>query len=162
MTPEQRLSDLGHTLPEPTKTPEGLHLPFVPINIRQDRVFISGHPKTSKDGQIVGPYGQVGRDLTTQDAQIAARDVGLSVLANLKHAIGDLSRVTGWARVFGMVNSAPNYIEQHMVINGFSDLILDVFGEDVGRHARSAIGTHGLPLNFAIEIEAELQITSAQ
>lgn len=82
----------------------------------------------------------------------------MSVLANLKNAIGDLSRVTGWSRVFGMVNSAPGYREQHLVINGFSDLILDVFGAEIGRHARSAIGTHGLPLDFALEIEAELQI----
>lgn len=125
-------------------------------------MFISGHPKTSRQGEIIGHYGQVGRDLTTQDAQSAARDIGLTVLANLKHELGELSRVTGWARVFGMVNSAPGYTEQHLVINGFSDLILQVFGPEIGRHARSAIGTHGLPLNFALEIEAELQIANAQ
>ncbi len=159
MTPEQRLADLGYTLPVPTRTPAGLHLPFVPINIRGTRVFISGHPKTSADGQIVGPYGQVGRDVTTEEANLAARDIALTVLANLKNEIGELSRVAGWGRVFGMVNSAPGYAEQHLVINGFSDLIADVFGSDIGRHARSAIGTHGLPLNFALEIEAELLIS---
>jgi len=159
MTPEQRLAELGHVLPEPTKTPAGLHLPFVPVNVCGDRVFVSGHPKTSPKGEIVGPYGQVGRDLTTQDAQLAARDIGLSVLANLKNEIGELSRVTRWCRVFGMVNSANDYDEQHLVINGFSNLIVEVFGLEIARHARSAIGTHGLPLNFAIEIEAELQIS---
>jgi enamine deaminase RidA (YjgF/YER057c/UK114 family) len=158
MTPEQRLADLGLSLPAPTKTPAGLHLPFVPKNERGDRVFVSGHPKTSQLGAIIGPYGQAGRDLTTQEAQSAARDIGLTVLANLKQEIGELSRVTGWSRVFGMVNSAPDYTEQHLVINGFSDLILQVFGPEIGRHARSAIGTHGLPLNFALEIECELQI----
>jgi enamine deaminase RidA (YjgF/YER057c/UK114 family) len=82
----------------------------------------------------------------------------LSVLANLKHEIADLSNITGWNRVFGMVNSATNYREQHLVINGFSDLIIKIFGDDIGRHSRSAIGVAGLPMNFAIEIEAELEI----
>ncbi|MGJ8610140.1 MAG: RidA family protein [Octadecabacter sp.] len=162
MTPEQKLAELGHVLPAPTAPPVGLHLPFTPINVRGDRVFVSGHPKTSKKGEIVGPYGQVGRDITTQDAQLAARDIGLTVIANLKNEIGELSRITGWCRVFGMVNSAPDYAEQHLVINGFSDLIVDVFGLEIGRHARSAIGTYGLPLNFAMEIEAELQIVDAR
>jgi len=81
------------------------------------------------------------------------------VLANLKAEIRDLSRVTGWVRVFGMVTSAPGYTQQHLVINGFSDLILKVFGPDVGRHARSAIGVTSLPLGFAMEIEAEVLIT---
>jgi enamine deaminase RidA (YjgF/YER057c/UK114 family) len=97
--------------------------------------------------------------LTTEEAQLAARDIALSVLSNLKAEIGDLSRVVGWLRVFGMVNSAPGYDQQHLVINGFSDLIIDVFGPDVGRHARSAIGVAGLPMNFAIEIEAELLVS---
>jgi hypothetical protein len=154
-----RLAQLNLTLPAPTYAPADLHLPFVPVNRRRDRILISGHPQTGPDGKIIGPYGQVGRDLTTDEAYFAAQGIGLSVLANLKHEIGELSRVTGWLRVFGMVNSAPNYSDQHLALNGFSDLILSVFGPDVGRHARSAIGTHGLPLNFAIEVEAEVQIS---
>ena len=98
----------------------------------------------------------VGEDLTTEQAQLEARGVGLSVLANLKAEIGELSRVAGWVRVFGMVTSAPGYNEQHLVINGFSDLILAVFGPDVGRHARSAIGVAGLPMGFAMEVEGEV------
>ena len=82
--------------------------------------------------------------------------MGLSILANLKAEIGTLSRVAGWTRVFGMVNSAPGFSDQHLVINGFSDLILQVFGSQIGRHARSAIGTAGLPMNFAMEIEGEV------
>ena len=77
---------------------------------------------------------------------------------NLKQEIGDLSRITSWVRVFGMVNSAPGYDEQHIVINGFSELILEVFGSDKGRHSRSAIGVVGLPMNLAIEIEGEVLI----
>ena len=121
-------------------------------------MFISGHPMQGPDGTIVGPFGKVGEELSTEEAYVAARGIGLSVLSNLKAEIGELSRVTGWRRVFGMVNSTDGYSEQHMVINGFSDLIIDVFGDEIGRHARSAIGVAGLPMNFAIEIEAELEI----
>jgi enamine deaminase RidA (YjgF/YER057c/UK114 family) len=102
----------------------------------------------------------VGKDLTTQEAQLAARDIGLSILANLKAEIGELGRIAGWMRVFGMVNSASGYDQQHVVMNGFSDLIIDVFGADIGRHARSAIGVSGLPMNFAIEIEAEVLVSN--
>ncbi|USG62932.1 RidA family protein [Sneathiella marina] len=157
-SPEARLTELGIILPAPISLPPKLHLPFTFVNVRGDRAFISGHPKQTMEGAIDGPYGQVGTDLNTEEAQLAARGIGLSVLANLKAEIGDLSRVAGWNRVFGMVNSAPGYDEQHIVINGFSDFIIDVFGPDVGRHSRSAIGVAGLPMNFAMEIEAELQL----
>jgi enamine deaminase RidA (YjgF/YER057c/UK114 family) len=122
--------------------------------------MISGHPKHSAEGAIAGPYGQLGKELDTQAGYRAAREIGLSVLSNLKAEIGELSRVAGWTRVFGMVNSAPGFAEQHLVINGFSDLIIEVFGADAGRHARSAIGVAGLPMNFAIEIEGEVLLTS--
>lgn len=159
-TPEERLAKLGLALPAPVKIPPDLHLPFSLVNIRGDRAFISGHPKQSPEGTIAGPFGQVGTELTTEQAQIAAHHIALSVLSNLKAEIGELSRVAGWLRVFGMVNSAPGYDQQHLVINGFSDLIIDIFGPEVGRHARSAIGVSGLPMNFAIEIEAEILLTS--
>ena len=157
-TPEDRLIDLDLLLPEPIKTPKNFHLPFAFVNIRGSRVFISGHPRQSKQGNIDGPYGVVGKDLTTKEAQSAAQDIALSVLANLKQEIGDLSNVIGWNRVLGMVNSDTDYTEQHLVLNGFSDLIIKLFGEDIGRHSRSAVGVNGLPMNFAIEIEAELEI----
>ena len=157
-TPEARLIDLGLSLPEPIKVSQNLHLPFAFVNVRGSRVFISGHPRQSKQGKIDGPYGVVGKDLTTREAKSAAEDIALSVLANLKQEIGDLSNVIGWSRVFGMVNSDTEYTEQHLVLNGFSDLIIKLFGEDIGRHSRSAIGVKGLPMNFAIEIEAELEI----
>ena len=157
-TPEDRLKDLGLELPPPTKLPAGLHLPFTFINVRGERALISGHPKNASDGAIAGPYGVVGTDLTTEQGYAEAREVALTVLANLKAEIGELSRVTGWVRAFGMVTSAPGYSEQHLVINGFSDLIIEVFGPDIGRHARSAIGVAGLPLGFAMEIEGEALI----
>jgi len=158
-SPEVRLAELNLTLPAPIKLPPGMQLPFTFINVRADRAFVSGHPKQATDGSLAGPYGQVGTDLTTQDAQRAAHDIALSVLSNLKAEIGELSRVAGWLRVFGMVNSAPGYDQQHLVINGFSELILKVFGPEIGQHARSAIGVSGLPMNFAIEIEAEILLS---
>lgn len=157
-TPESRLEELGLKLPAPTKLPAGLHLPFDFVNVRGDRVVFSGHPKCAMDGSIAGPFGVVGTDLTTDQAYAEAREVALTVLANLKAEIGELSRIVGWVRVFGMVTSAPGYSDQHVVVNGFSDLIVDVFGSEVGRHARSAIGVAGLPLGFAMEIEGEVTI----
>ena len=157
-TPEQKLTELGYKLPKPITVPKELHLPFKFINTRDENVFISGHPRHSVDGVINGPYGKVGRDLTLDDANQAAKEIGLSVLSNLKKEIGELSRVKSWCRVFGMVNSTPEFDQQHLVINGFSDLIINIFGQDIGRHARSAIGVSGLPMNFAIEIEAEIKI----
>ena len=160
-TPEERLAELGHSLPKPVHLPPGLHLPFTFINLRGNRALISGHPRQSSEGAIDGPYGQLGAELTTEQGYEAARGIGLSILANLKSEIGELSRIQGWTRVFGMVNSAQGFSDQHLVINGFSDLIIDVFGPEVGRHARSAIGTAGLPMNFAIEIEGEVLLADA-
>jgi hypothetical protein len=124
-------------LPPPIAVPEGLHLPFCFVNLRGDRAVISGHPKQDAQGRIAGPFGQLGKDLTTAEGAEAARDIALSVLANLKAEIGDLSRVAGWVRVFGMVNSAPGYSEQHLVMNGFSDLIVRSSGR---RWAARALG----------------------
>lgn len=161
-TPEDRLDALGLQLPPPTQVPDGLHLPFAFVNIRGDRLLFSGHPKTAMDGSIGGPFGLVGDDLSTEDAYAEARQIALSVLANIKAEIGALSGIVGWSRVFGMVASAPGYTEQHLVVNGFSDLVIDVFGRDVGQHARSAIGVAGLPLGFAMEIEGEVVIAPAR
>jgi enamine deaminase RidA (YjgF/YER057c/UK114 family) len=158
LTPESTLDKLGLKLPQPTRLPEGLHIPFSFVNIRGDRALFSGHPKNAMDGSISGPFGVVGADMTTDQGYAEAREVALSVLANLKAEICELSRIVGWTRVFGMVTSAPNYSEQHLVVNGFSDLIIEVFGPDVGRHARSAIGVASLPLGFAMEIEGEVLI----
>lgn len=155
-TPEERLAELGLELPPPTQIPPGLHLPFSLINVRGDRALFSGHPKHDMAGKIAGPFGIVGADFATDAAYDEARQIGLCVLANLKAEIGELSRIAGWTRVFGMVTSAPGYGEQHLVVNGFSDLVLEVFGPEIGRHARSAIGVPSLPMGFAMEIEGEV------
>ncbi len=160
MHPEQRLSQLGLSLPAPTKLPDTLKLPFSFVTLRCNRALISGHPAHGADGQLLGPYGTFGETFTSQQGYDIARYIGLSVLANLKAEIGDLGRVSGWARVFAMVASTPDFNEQHLVANGFSDLILEVFGPDVGRHSRSALGVVSLPMGFAMEIEAEVLLDS--
>ncbi|HKK37730.1 MAG TPA: RidA family protein [Paracoccaceae bacterium] len=160
-SPEERLADLGLTLPAPVRVPPDLHLPFTFVNVRGRRVLISGHPAHDAKGNIAGPYGKLGEALTTEEGYAAAGEIALSVLADLKAEIGELSRVAGWTRVFGMVNSAPGFTDQHRVVNGFSDMILEAFGADIGRHARSAIGVAGLPMDFAMEIEGELELTES-
>jgi hypothetical protein len=159
-TPEDRIAAMGLQLPKPIKLAPGMKLPFSFINVRGNRALISGHPRQNADGSINGPFATLGADMTTQEGYDAARDIALSVLANLKAEIGELSRVSGWVRVFGMVTSTPQFTEQHLVVNGFSDLILEAFGSDVGRHARLAIGVAALPMGFAIEVEGEVLLDS--
>lgn len=155
-TPEERLQAIGLTLPPPVRLPDGLTLPFAMINIRGNRAVFSGHPRHGDDGALNGPYGRLGEDMTTKEGYAAAQGVALSVLSNLKAEIGELSRVTAWVRVFGMVNATPDFTEQHLVINGFSDTVLGAFGPEAGRHARSALGVASLPMGFAMEVEGEI------
>ena len=155
---EERLARLGLVLPAPIKVPPGVVLPFQFVRIAGPRAFLSGHGPQNPDGSIAEPLGKVGRDLTVEQGYAAARLVALSMLGSLERALGDLDRVVRWQRVFGMVNSAPGFNRQPAVINGFSDLILDLFGPDVGGHARSAVGMAELPFDFPVEIEGEVEI----
>jgi enamine deaminase RidA (YjgF/YER057c/UK114 family) len=122
------------------------------------RAFVSGHSAQNADGSIAGPFGKVGRDLTIEQGYAAARLTAVSILASLKRELGDLDRIAAWGRVFGMVNSAPGFNRQPGVINGFSDLILELFGPQVGAHARSAVGMAELPFDIPVEVEAEVEI----
>ena len=107
---------------------------------------------------MAGPFGKVGAELSVSEGYQAARLVALSMLASLKRSIGDLDRVHRWHRVFGMVNSAPGFTQQPQVINGFSDLILELYGPERGAHTRSAVGMAELPFNIPVEIEGELTL----
>ena len=111
---------------------------------------------TIADGSLARPFGKMGTEVTLEQGSEIACKVGLSILGSLQRTIGDLDCIAGWARVFGMVNSAPGFDRHPVVINGFSELILAVFDPEVGRHARSAVGVAGLPFNIAVEIEAEI------
>lgn len=152
----ERIAARGLVLPPPFPAPEGRSYPFPDVNIRGGVAYISGHGPQEADGSIIGPFGQVGVAVTLAEARLAAQKTGLSILSSLARAIGDLDRVTGWARVFGMANAAPGFADHPSVINGFSELILDAFGHEIGRHARSAVGISGPPLDYAVEIEAEV------
>jgi enamine deaminase RidA (YjgF/YER057c/UK114 family) len=155
---EARLAELDLVLPPPIVVPPGVRLPFAFVRIAGNRAYVSGHAPQSADGSIAQPRGKVGADVTVEQGYAAARGVALSVLGNLQRALGDLDRVSAWLRVFGMVNSAPGFNQQPTVINGFSDLILELYGAERGAHARSAVGMAELPFDIPVEIEAEVEI----
>jgi hypothetical protein len=155
---EERLAARGWVLPEPLRPPAGVVLPFQFVRLSGSRAFVSGHGPTNADGSLAAPLGKVGRDLTPEQAYVSARLTGLAILGSLQRALGDLDRVVAWNRVFGMVNSAPGFNRQPGVINGFSDLILEVFGPDIGAHSRSAVGLAELPFDIPVEIEAEVEL----
>lgn len=155
---EARLADMGLTLPPPFTVPAGLRLPFDMVQVDGTRVLFSGHGPQGADGLMAPPFGKVGTDLTIAEGYQSARLVALSVLASLKRNLGDLDRIRRWHRVFGMVNSAPGFIQQPDVINGFSDLILALYGAGRGAHTRSAVGMAELPFNIPVEIEGELSL----
>lgn len=154
----QRLTELGLMLPPPLQAPPGVVLPFPWVRVVGNRAFVSGHGPLAADGSLAKPLGKVGTDLTQDQATAAARLTGLAILSSLQHALGDLDRIEAWLRVFGMVNAAPGFNRFPAVINGFSDVILEVFGPDIGAHARSAVGMAGLPFDIPVEIEAEVAI----
>ena len=135
-----RLAELGLVLPPTMPFPPGVRLPFEAVHIVGNRALISGHGPQGADGGFAQPLGKLGRELTQEQGYTAARLTGLSILASLQRALGDLDRITHWVRVFGMVNCAADFRNQPAVINGFSDLVLEVFGPVVGAHARSDHG----------------------
>lgn len=157
-TIETRLAELGLVLPKPVQLPPGVELPFAFVRVRGNRAYVAGHGPQNTDGTLAGPFGKVSSDVTVEQGYQAARLTALSMLASLKRELGDLDRITAWLRVFGMVNSSPEFTEQPAVINGFSDLILELYGPERGAHARSAVGMAALPFDLPVEIEAEIEI----
>ncbi len=158
MRVEARLQQLELVLPQPMKTPTGMYLPFAWVRVRGNRAYISGHGPLHPDGSLAGPFGKVGAEVLPEQAYDSARLVALAILSSLKRELGDLDRVTAWLRVFGMVNAAPGFTQLPQVINGFTELILDLYGAEAGSHARSAVGMAELPLGIPVEIEAEVEI----
>ncbi|MCC5886544.1 MAG: RidA family protein [Gammaproteobacteria bacterium] len=152
---EQRLQELGIVLPPPMDTSK---LPFELTRIEGNRVLLSGHVPFDVDGRLLQPLGKVGAEVTPEQGALAARHVALGLMASLKQALGDLDRVRGWLRLFGMVNVAPDLVATTPVINGASEVILEVFGPEIGSHTRSAIGVAALPFAVPVEIEAEVVI----
>ncbi len=157
---EARLETLGLVLPEPIKLPPGMKLSFPWVRVRGNRAYISGHGPLNPDGSVAQPLGKVGKDLSLEQAYQAAQLTTLAILSSLKRELGNLDRVAAWLRVFGMVNSAPGFNQQPQVINGFTDLIFELYGAERGVHARSAVGMAELPFGIPVEIEAEVEIVS--
>ena len=156
-TIEQRLARLNLELPRPMQVPVGLQMPFAWVRVRGNRGYISGHVPLNPDGTLAAPLGKVGTDVSPEEGYRAARLVALAHLASLKRALGDLDRITAWLRVFAMVNVAPGFNETPRVTNGYSDLILELYGPEIGAHARSSIGMM-IPLNAPVNCEAEVEI----
>lgn len=153
----QRLADSGLVLPPPVTPPPGVVLPFQFVRVVGRRALISGHGPLAADGTIAAPLGKLGREVSVEQGYMAARLTALAMLGSLQRALGDLDRITAWTRVFGMVACAPGFDKQPAVINGFSDLILELFGPDIGAHSRSAVGMAELPFNIPVEIEGEVE-----
>ena len=148
---EQRLTALGLVLPRPV-APVANYVPFVRAGAI---VYISGQVSVDADG---GVRGVVGEELDLETAQRAARLCGVNLLTQMKAACdGDLERVTRVIKLSGFVQAGPNFFDIPKVVNGCSDLMVEVFG-DAGRHARSAVGVYRLPLNFAVEVDAVVEI----
>jgi hypothetical protein len=158
MKVEAKLESLGFVLPQPIKLPAGVQIPFAWARSYKDRVYLSGHGPLAADGSVVGPFGRVGAEVSAEQAYSAAQSATLSLLATLKREVGDLDQVAAWLMVSGMVNVAPGFTQTTNVINGCSDLVLHLFGSEVGRHARTAIGMAQLPQDLAVVISAEVAV----
>lgn len=148
---EKKLKDMGIELP-PAATPVANYVPAVRSG---NLVFLSGHGPFNEDGALI--TGKVGADLTTEQGYAAARRIAIGLLGSLKAAIGDLDKVQRVVKLLGLVNCTSDFGDPPKVINGASDLLVEVFG-DKGRHARSAVGTNALPMNIAAEIEMIVEI----
>jgi|SRR5919106_6545311 enamine deaminase RidA (YjgF/YER057c/UK114 family) len=155
---EDRLAELGLELPRPMEPPPGVEFRFDSVHVSGGLGYVSGHIPV--DGAEVLMRGRVGGDLTPEQGYEAARLVGLSMFAGIKRDLGELDRVTGWVKALGLVQCAPGFDKPPAVINGFTDLVLEVWG-DAGHHARSAIGAGQLPFDVPVEVEAVVEVDGA-
>jgi enamine deaminase RidA (YjgF/YER057c/UK114 family) len=149
---ETRLEELGLVLPAPMDPPGN----FKPVNVHGGLAYIAGHPAI--DGSTILVEGIVGQDLTAEQGYRAARLTGLAIIASLKQELGDLDRVTKWLRAVGYVQTAPDFHDNATIVNGFSDLIVEIWG-DAGSHARSAPGQGPSPLNVPIIVDAIVAVS---
>jgi enamine deaminase RidA (YjgF/YER057c/UK114 family) len=150
--PDTRVQELHLTLP-PAPKPMAVYKSAVRVG---NLVFCSGHGPLKPDGTLI--LGCVGKDLTWEQGKEAARQTGLALLATLKATLGSLNKVKRLVKSFGMVNCTADFKDQPKVINGYSELMKDVFGDDAGVGARSAVGHNALPNGMAVEIEAIFEV----
>ena len=159
---EQRMQALGLVLPAPWSLPGGTLVGSTLVRVHAGRVFVGGHVPLDSQGQVCGPFGKVGAEVSLEEAQEAARRTLLAVLASLKEQLGSLDRIGSWLRIAGLVNTAPTFVEYPRVMNAASHLLTEIFGEERGQHARLAIGVAGLPWAVPVEIEAELTLAEQE
>ena len=153
MGAEARMKERNITLPAPP-SPMANYVGAVRVG---NLLFCSGHGPIRSDGKPMA-QGKLGRELSVEQGYQVAREVGLNLLATTRASLGSLDKVRRVVKVLGMVNSAEGFGDQPKVINGFSDLMVEVFGEAIGKHARSAVGMGGLPVNIPVEIEMVLEV----
>lgn len=154
---EERLAALGLTLPE--AKPAGPPLPFKSVRVRGNHAYVAGHVPLDEDGSVHGIRGRLGDGVSVEQGYQLAHLATLAMLASLKRKLGDLDRISAWLIVRGYVNAAPGFSQTTQVINGCSELLLELFGPEVGIHARIAIGVAALPMDVPVEIEAEVEIS---
>ena len=145
-----KLKTLGITLP-PVATPAAAYLPFVQTG---NLVFISGH-LAKKDGKVI--VGQLGKNTSLEEGKQAARAIAIDLMGTLHAAVGDLNKVKRIVKVMSLVNSTADFTDQHLVTNGCSELLVEVFG-DAGKHARSAFGVAQIPMGACVEIEIVVEV----
>ena len=158
MSVEEKLKAMGLALPAEMKFPPHLRLSWRQVRVVGSRAIIAGHGPRAVDGTPFVKPGMVGRDLSLEEGYEAAKATGLAILGDLKREIGDLDRVVSWSRVFGMVNSAPGFVGQAAVIDGFTDLMIAVFGDEAAICPRAVMGAAELALNAPVIIEGEVEI----
>lgn len=154
MSAEARIKELQLELP-PAPKPGGV---YHPVLIVGNQAIVSGHGPVRSDGTMI--TGKVGDTISEADAHLAARQVGLTMLATLRRELGSLDRVERLVKTLGMVNAAPNFLNHPQVINGFSSLMVEIWGDIKGKGARSAVGMGSLPANIAVEVEATFELKS--
>lgn len=157
-TIDSRLEELGLTLPPEPQAPTGVTFPFRWVRVYGDRAFASGHGALSSDGLIAPPVGQVPTEVTVEQAQEAAVGALLSMLSNLRTALGNLDRIAAWLTLSGSVNATPEFSGNTMVLNPASELLLEIFGPETGAHARTALGYTTLPFRMPVVLSAELAL----
>lgn len=152
LSPDQRFEELKLTLP-PAPKPIGVYKPFLIVG---NIAYVSGHGTVKEDGSLI--IGRIGKDLTMEEGKLAARQVGLAILATLKANLGSLNKIKRVVKVLGMVNAVSEFERHPFVINGCSELFASVWGEDNGIGVRSAVGMGTLPDNIPVEIEAQFEL----
>src|ERR671939_413930 len=156
---EAKLNSLGLKIPQPLKVPPNIKTPSAWIRLRGDKAYISGHGPQNPDGSVAGPFGKVGtNDVSLEQGYESAKLACLSILGSLKRELGSLEKVAAWLQVRVMVNTVEGFTKTTDVANGFSDLILTLYGPDIGMHARSAIGVQALPVNLPVIIDALVEV----